>query len=494
MKSKLMLILLVILVLVCCIGLCGCYDDSIVASAATNANDYYEYNVNLIREPITLELESEYEGDTYYTAVFVFDNPITLVDGGLYYINLSFSGLSTTGYSSSSFYYDNDENFVFSSTFDSYFYIVLHRDYNVTDSYVSNMLEVTYSGTTWTEGSTCTLNELSLLVNGGGSFIGSSPTSTWYNYIIQVDRITLPMGSPSNLTSNLSSAFNNSMYSYDIVESDINLYKSYSFELLNGSLGFGSNDIYGRYDFELVGTSSSVITTPSWNYVFNPNALTGSSAQGQSSSFYTGSYTWIGTGLDVPDDLSFVYGDDSFIYLTPCYFNDSQRGMFFSVSLPYPLNSTNDLGYRITDNFTGLTFDSTVTRPVNDVNSALIPLSYTLVDSFTSSTPSYPTSAYDNYNEGYNEGYEDGLKIGGSTASKESYDRGYYNGVRDGILKGAEEQPYTFISMLSSVIDAPLQVFKGMFNLDVLGVNLTGFFLGLMSCCAILAIIRMFMK
>lgn len=84
------------------------------------------------------------------------------------------------------------------------------------------------------------------------------------------------------------------------------------------------------------------------------------------------------------------------------------------------------------------------------------------------------------YTDGFNEGYTDGYTEG----DVDGYNRGYYTGMSDG-------GDYTFMSLFSSVIDAPVQAFTGLFNFDLLGINLSGFFLALLTAGVCLAILRL---
>ena len=83
------------------------------------------------------------------------------------------------------------------------------------------------------------------------------------------------------------------------------------------------------------------------------------------------------------------------------------------------------------------------------------------------------------YNNGYNNGYTSG------------YNNGYTSGYNKGYNKGVEEAGnYTFFSLISAVMDAPLKVFYGLFNFELMGVNLAGFIQALLSLAILLFIIR----
>lgn len=74
----------------------------------------------------------------------------------------------------------------------------------------------------------------------------------------------------------------------------------------------------------------------------------------------------------------------------------------------------------------------------------------------------------------YNEGYKNGYLLG--------YDSG---------LNASDNNPYTFTKLLTSVLDVPVKVFTSLFDFNVLGVNLTQFFLSLMSVCFVLVVIKL---
>lgn len=81
-----------------------------------------------------------------------------------------------------------------------------------------------------------------------------------------------------------------------------------------------------------------------------------------------------------------------------------------------------------------------------------------------------------NYDKGYAEGQKYGETIG--------YNKGYAEGVDDA-------NNYTFKSLISSVIDVPINAFRSLFNFDILGFNMANFFLSLLTLGAVLAIVRL---
>lgn len=95
---------------------------------------------------------------------------------------------------------------------------------------------------------------------------------------------------------------------------------------------------------------------------------------------------------------------------------------------------------------------------------------YVLASSLTpvDSSYYYQNGYNDGYNTGFNNGYNSGYSIGEENAGN-----------------------YTFFSLISSVIDAPIKTLTGLFNFDFLGVNLWSFFTGLFTLALIILIIKL---
>lgn len=77
------------------------------------------------------------------------------------------------------------------------------------------------------------------------------------------------------------------------------------------------------------------------------------------------------------------------------------------------------------------------------------------------------------------------------TKSQESYLKGkaigYDLGYQDGKLEGGD---YTFTSLIGAVFDAPISAFRGLFNFEILGVNMQRFVLALLTLSVIIIVIR----
>lgn len=65
---------------------------------------------------------------------------------------------------------------------------------------------------------------------------------------------------------------------------------------------------------------------------------------------------------------------------------------------------------------------------------------------------------------------------------------GYNRGLQVGIESASD---YSFFSLLSAVIDVPIQAFTNLFNFDLLGINLANFFYAIFTVCVILAVLRL---
>lgn len=102
----------------------------------------------------------------------------------------------------------------------------------------------------------------------------------------------------------------------------------------------------------------------------------------------------------------------------------------------------------------------------------------------------------ENYNFGYSAGYNDGYNTGNSEGNSNGYKNGYDVGVKEGYNNGygvgvENAGKYTFTNLLGAVIDVPVRTFTNLFNFELLGVNLAGFFSGLLTLAVILTIVRL---
>lgn len=98
------------------------------------------------------------------------------------------------------------------------------------------------------------------------------------------------------------------------------------------------------------------------------------------------------------------------------------------------------------------------------------------------------------YQEGFENGYNEGIQNGSVTADKQyqngynaGYDIGYGLGEQAGIQSAND---YSFFSLIAACIDVPIQAFMGLFNFEILGMNMTNFFLGLMTAGLVLCVLK----
>lgn len=89
----------------------------------------------------------------------------------------------------------------------------------------------------------------------------------------------------------------------------------------------------------------------------------------------------------------------------------------------------------------------------------------------------------------YNAGYSAGIDNANNTVriGSASYNAGYSNGINDA-------DSYSFTSLVSSVIDAPVKAFRGLLNFEILGVNVSAFVLGLFSVGLLIAVFKFLIR
>lgn len=100
----------------------------------------------------------------------------------------------------------------------------------------------------------------------------------------------------------------------------------------------------------------------------------------------------------------------------------------------------------------------------------------------------------DVFKEGYDSGYSIGENVGYDKGYTTGNNVGYNNGYNAGRIDGiADANNYSFFSLISAVIDVPVQAFMGLFNFELLGVNLADFFLSLLTLSFIVTLLRLFL-
>lgn len=99
------------------------------------------------------------------------------------------------------------------------------------------------------------------------------------------------------------------------------------------------------------------------------------------------------------------------------------------------------------------------------------------------------------YNNGYNEGYNQGESTGYSKGETDGFNQGKLEGYNEGYNAGAEQAGnYTFLSLMTAVVDAPVKAFTGMLNFEILGFNMASLIIALLSVALLLKIISVFTK
>lgn len=129
------------------------------------------------------------------------------------------------------------------------------------------------------------------------------------------------------------------------------------------------------------------------------------------------------------------------------------------------------------------------------------------IPTFANSSNSYENSTLNYYsyrkyftirqftdNDFYQQGFYEGTQSGYSDGEQYGYDRGYDYGYQQGDSAGYNralmDDHYTFLNFLGAVVDAPIQAFRGLFNIEVLGVNLADFLSALLTIAVVLLVAK----
>lgn len=98
------------------------------------------------------------------------------------------------------------------------------------------------------------------------------------------------------------------------------------------------------------------------------------------------------------------------------------------------------------------------------------------------------------YNVGFDDGYNLGLRDNKDLSKfyQDGYNSGYVTGYNTGKNDGITmTNTYTFERLLTAVFDVPIKAFMGLTNFEILGVNLSGFYLSLLTACAVLVVVKL---
>lgn len=90
------------------------------------------------------------------------------------------------------------------------------------------------------------------------------------------------------------------------------------------------------------------------------------------------------------------------------------------------------------------------------------------------------------YNRGYDVGYDDGL------ADTDGYDQGYNAGYNAGVNNGFADN--AFKKLFNVIMNAPFNIFSGLLNFEIFGVNLFALFSFVFTTMIIFAIVKIFLK
>lgn len=109
----------------------------------------------------------------------------------------------------------------------------------------------------------------------------------------------------------------------------------------------------------------------------------------------------------------------------------------------------------------------------------------------------YTAQVIDTNESAYQSGYVNGVQDQKDREDKllndkynEGYSAGKVNGYQIGYDEGKVSSSYSFSSLLGAVFDAPIEAFKGLFNFEILGTNMQGFVLALLTLSVIIVVIK----
>lgn len=94
------------------------------------------------------------------------------------------------------------------------------------------------------------------------------------------------------------------------------------------------------------------------------------------------------------------------------------------------------------------------------------------------------------YEQGYLYGYSNGYNQGYAEGESSSYGSGYATGYQKGIREANQNSLY---NMILAIVDTPIHIFKGIFDFNVLGINLTNFVLSLISILIVVWLLKFFL-
>lgn len=106
------------------------------------------------------------------------------------------------------------------------------------------------------------------------------------------------------------------------------------------------------------------------------------------------------------------------------------------------------------------------------------------------SAPNQEIVLANTYEQGYTYGYSNGYNQGYAEGESSSYGNGYSTGYQKGIREANQNSLY---NMILAIVDTPIHIFKGIFDFNVLGINLTNFVLSLISILIVVWLLKFFL-
>lgn len=103
------------------------------------------------------------------------------------------------------------------------------------------------------------------------------------------------------------------------------------------------------------------------------------------------------------------------------------------------------------------------------------------------SNSAFTSGSIQGWNDGYSQGLNEGYTSGIAAGKLEGYNQGYNSGAN-------AANKYTFMSLMGSVLDAPISAFTSLFDFEILGINMTQFALSLLTICVIITVAKLVMS
>lgn len=209
-----------------------------------------------------------------------------------------------------------------------------------------------------------------------------------------------------------------------------------------------------------------------------------------------GQSTWVSSDWVEVNDPSGGYGRFAFFYrFTPRFnfgsiasYEYAPHNEFFYVSDLYVPDEITTLSYArrliCIDKYGG-TFEMLIATDFDGILTRSPVYLYSIED-----TDLFNQGYGQGYTDGYNNGYSLGDTSGFERGKKIGYDIGYNAGYNAGVEASNE---YTFFSLISAIIDAPVQTFLGLTDFEILGIKVSTFVLSLLTVGLALAIVRKFL-